>query len=221
MKVLAIVAHADDEALGAGATLAKHAAAGDEVSALFVADGEGARGNTDNLTKRKNSAQQAAKALGVKNCHFLDLPDNRLDSLPLLDIVQKIEPCIMDIKPDVIYTHNPHDLNIDHEYTARAVMTACRPVLPFKISSILAFETLSSTEWSAPHSGHPFNPDYFVDCTAAWDKKMKAIDCYKDEMRAFPHPRSPEAINALGIYRGAQAGFQKAEAFKVLRILNA
>lgn len=216
--ILAIVAHPDDEVLGAGATLARHAMEGDTVTIAFMADGEASRGSKDGIAMRKEAAKASAKIIGAQECRFFSFPDNAMDSVPLLEISQKIESVIADAKPDTIYTHNPEDLNIDHQLTARAVMTAARPVWPFSIGTILAFETLSSTEWSAPVFGNAFAPDYYVECEVSWNKKLDAMECYKNEMRPFPHPRSKEAIDGLGIYRGIQAGFKKAEAFKVLRI---
>lgn len=220
MKVLVVAAHPDDEALGAGATLAKHVQAGDRVAVVFLADGEGSRGNVDHLTDRKKMAQNCANALGIDSIHFLDFPDNKMDSVPLLDIVQKIENYIREVRPDTVYTHNPQDLNIDHQLTARAVITACRPIWPFAIARILAFETLSNTEWSSVYTGQSFTPDYFVDCTETWSKKVAGLQCYQPEMRDFPHARSYEAVDALGIYRGVQVGVKKAEAFKVLRMIG-
>lgn len=216
--VLAIVAHPDDEALGAGGTLARHAAKGDAVHILFLADGVGARGNDKAAAERRvKAARLAASALGAREPEFLGLPDNRLDRLDLLDIVQPIENIIRKIAPETIYTHHAGDLNIDHGLCHRAVLTACRPLPGSTVLRIYAMEVVSSTEWSPAHSGHAFIPTHFVDISTALQAKRRALEAYGEEMRPFPQARSYEAVDALAIWRGASAGLRAAEAFMVVR----
>lgn len=219
-NILVVAAHPDDEVLGAGATIARHARKGDNTYVVYTADGEGARGHLNSLEARKTAARKAASILGVKETFFLDFPDNRLDTVSLLDVTQAIEKIIDDISPSRIYTHYPRDLNIDHELTARAVLTACRPQPGIAVKEVLAFETLSNTEWSGPLSGLEFSPNYFVNCAETLDLKIEALRCYEAEMRDFPHPRSYEGVKALALYRGVQAGYTSAEAFQILRFLH-
>ena len=215
-RILAVAAHPDDEALGCGGTLARHAREGDEVYALFMTDGVGARG-AGGATGRRKAAQEAAKALGIKKCVFNRFPDNAMDGMPLLDVVKAVEKTIRQVAPHIIYTHHGGDLNIDHAVTARAVLTACRPLPGAGVEAIYGFEVLSSTEWAGPAPGNAFCPAHFVDIDTDFAAKRKAVNAYSPEMRPFPHPRSPEAIAALAVLRGAQAGMKKAEAFTVIR----
>ena len=216
--VLAVVAHPDDEALGAGGTLARHAAKGDAVHILFLADGVGARGDDKAAAERRaKAARLAASALCAREPEFLGLPDNRLDRLELLDIVQLIELAIRKIAPQTIYTHHAGDLNIDHMLCHRAVLTACRPLFSSGVLRIYAMEVPSSTEWASPHSANAFIPTHFVDISGTKEAKRRALEAYSDEMRPFPHPRSFEALNALAAWRGASAGLRAAEAFMVVR----
>ena len=215
--VLVVAAHADDEALGCGATIAKHAAQGHDVHILFMADGVSSRKSTKGLKGRQEAARKACAAVGAKPPAFLKFPDNKMDSVPLLDIVQAIEKHIAKIRPSVIYTHHHGDLNIDHRITQKAVMTACRPLAGSTVNEIYGFEILSSTEWALPHTDTAFLPQHFVDVSRHMDVKMKAIKAYDMEMRPAPHSRSAEVIRALATYRGAQAGFMAAEGFTVLR----
>jgi LmbE family N-acetylglucosaminyl deacetylase len=220
MKILVICAHPDDEALGCGGTLARHAALGDKVSVCFVTDGESARATKTNegVKKRRKAAEQAASVLGVGAVEFAQFPDNQLDTVPLLDLARHVEGLASKYAPDVVYTHHGGDLNVDHRLTFQAVLTAFRPVgaVP-AVESILSFEVPSSTEWSDPAIGSSFIPNHFVDISRTLDRKMKALDAYKDEMRIFPHPRSPEALRALAAWRGASAGVTAAEAFVLVR----
>ena len=217
-NVLAIVAHPDDEVLGAGGTLARHAAKGDAVHILFLADGVGARGNDKAAAERRvKAARLAASALGAREPEFLGLPDNRLDGLDLLDIVQPIENAIRKIAPETIYTHHAADLNVDHGLCHRAVLTACRPLPGSPVRRIYAMEVASSTEWSSPNLGNAFMPTHFVDISDTLQAKRRALEAYGEEMRSFPHPRSYEAVDALAAWRGASAGLRAAEAFMVVR----
>lgn len=219
-NILVIAAHPDDEVLGCGGTIAKHIDNNDKVGVLFIADGVGSRLDSfdDNLKKRKYAATNAIKVLGGKILGFFDFPDNCLDTIPLLDIVQKIEKSIFQFKPAVVYTHHYGDLNIDHAIVHRATMTACRPVPDSHVKEIYTYEVLSSTEWSL--GNNLFMPNYFVDIDKYWMKKINAISAYVDEIRAFPHARSKEAIEALSQYRGASVGLRKAEAFFMMRYID-
>ncbi len=145
-KVLVVAAHPDDEILGCGGTMARHVENGDVVQILFVADGVTSRGQF-NIDQHRKVSIQANEEVGAQLPIFLDFPDNQLDSVPLLQIVQSIEPHIDDFSPSVVYTHFAGDLNIDHSIVNRAVMTACRPQPNFSVQEIYAFEVPSSTGW--------------------------------------------------------------------------
>lgn len=214
MKVLAIGAHPDDVELGAGATLAEHAAAGDEVSILVLSAGVTSRGGDDSEAQKaiRQQAIEAAKILGAQVC-VLNNPDQRFDTVARLDIVRAIEAAIRQVQPERVYTHHGGDRNLDHRITHDAVLTACRPVPGSCVESIYAFEVASSSEW-----GTVFWPTAFVDVSGEpLAKKGRALVCYAAEMRASPHPRSLEALAALARWRGATVGVEAAEAFEVVR----
>lgn len=219
--VLVVAAHSDDEALGCGGTLARHVAEGDSVHAIFLADGVSSRPKTGkkDLAVRMKAAQLAHKILGLQSIQYLGLPDNQLDSLPLLDIVQPLEKLIQLIAPQIIYTHHIGDLNIDHRITHQAVLTACRPLPDSLLKEIYAFEVVSSTEWNSSGQS-PFLPTVFVDISNYLDCKMKALKAYGLEMRNAPHARSLENIQALAVHRGHSVGVSAAEAFMPIRILR-
>ncbi|MDI4652859.1 MULTISPECIES: PIG-L deacetylase family protein [Pseudoalteromonas] len=222
-SVLVVAAHSDDEALGCAGTIAKHIANGDEVHVVFMTNGVSSR-DTQKLSQtqaitRKSAAQSALEVLGVKHFTQYDFPDNQMDSIPLLSVAQAIENVIAKVSPSIVYTHFLNDLNVDHQITHKAVMTACRPQAWSSVNKILSFEVLSSTEWNSP-SLSSFRPQYIVNITNYWDLKYKALQQYSEEMRAFPHSRSYECVEALATLRGATHGFGKAEAFFVERILG-
>ncbi len=219
--VVIFAAHPDDEVLGCGGTIAKLTQQGSRVHVVFLADGESSRDDIigiDNLIlQRKKNASDALKVLGCTSVDFLDCPDNRLDSLDLLDIVKKIEGFIKTYKPIKVFTHYAHDLNIDHQITHKAVVTACRPQPGFCVKELLFFEVPSSSEWGLFKT---FSPNYFEDISDTLSLKIDALNIYKNELQPFPHPRSIKAVESLAYYRGASSGCKAAEAFIIGRKVN-
>jgi LmbE family N-acetylglucosaminyl deacetylase len=218
-RILVVAAHPDDEALGCGGTIARLASQGSDVHLLFLADGENARGNAESVAERQSMAATAAEALGAQPPICLEFPDNRLDSVDLLDLVQAIERHAASIRPEIVFTHFADDLNIDHRRCSQAVLTAFRPTPGQSVHSILAFEVPSSTEWQFVVS-EGFRPNAFVDISAQLQTKLSALGAYEKEMRAFPHARSVEAVEALARWRGATVGLPAAEAFMVVRTIT-
>lgn len=224
-RVLIVAAHPDDEILGVGGTAARHVAAGDEVHVVIIAEGAAARysevtdATADEVEALKNAARGAAKIIGSSSPSFLNFPDNRLDTVVFLDLVRAIEKEIAEKTPTIVYTHHMGDLNVDHELVARATLTACRPLEESSVAAIYGFETVSNTEWHSP-GVLVFDPNHFVEITPFMKQKLEALRCYEREMRAFPHPRSYEAIEALATWRGASVGMRAAEAFTIVRQLS-
>ncbi|MCB1750481.1 MAG: PIG-L family deacetylase [Gammaproteobacteria bacterium] len=224
MQVLVVAAHHDDEVMGCGGTIARHAAAGDQVHLLIMADGVTSRDDpglaTSGLEYRNDACRAAANILGISTVQQLGYPDNAMDTLPLLEVVKQVESVVRRILPHTIYTHHLGDLNIDHRLTHEAVITACRPQPDECVRRILTFEVLSSTEWQSPSHRSPFVPNHFVEITAHSHTKLKALNCYQAEMRDYPHSRSFQSVEALSRFRGASVGVEMAEAFMVIRDLQ-
>jgi LmbE family N-acetylglucosaminyl deacetylase len=222
-NVLIVAAHPDDEVLGCGGTIARHVADGDCVSIIFFTDGVGARhiGSNERFQSdqilRNESAIAAAAILGTTTPVSLGFPDNRLDSVDLLDLVQALEAKGQQIRPTMVYTHWFGDLNIDHRRVYQSVLTAFRPTDTSTVRQIRSFEVPSSTEWGDRSVTPQFNPTSYVDINGFLDVKLRAMRAYAQEMRPFPHPRSSEAMEALARWRGAESGLMAAEAFVQIR----
>ena len=217
-KVLVIAAHPDDEVLGCGGTIARHADAGDQVHILIVAEGATSRQlqrdriqASEELSALGKAANTAGSVLGTAGVELLDLPDNRLDSIDRLDLIKQIEDRINYHQPQVIYVHHAGDVNVDHRRLHEAVITACRPTPGQSVRRMLSYEVASSSEWQPPGSAPTFTPNWFIDICAHVSK------VYASEMRAWPHARSLEALEHLARWRGAQVGVEAAEAFFLLR----
>jgi len=223
MNVLVIAAHPDDEVLGCGGTIARLASK----TAIYIAIlGEGhtsreyqgnAKPDTEKVTQLREMSEKAAAFLGAKDLFMYDLPDNRFDTLPLLDVVKIIESLIEKIKPSVVYTHHGGDLNIDHTVTFKATLTAARPLKDTEIKSIYTYEVPSATEWAFGGTCNQFEPNVFMDITKTLETKIIAMNFYQPEMRISPHPRSAESLRALATWRGSTAGLHAAEAFELIR----
>jgi N-acetylglucosamine malate deacetylase 1 len=218
--VLVIAAHPDDEVLGCGGTMARLAGEGIPVHILLMADGETSRSSGGKhsvkrgaVAARKAAAEAACIVLGGTSVDVMELPDNRMDSLELLEVVQRIESVIDRHRPACVFTHHCGDVNIDHRIVHDAVIAACRPVPGHPVKELLFFEVPSSTEWRPRNCAQSFNPNWFFDISATLGKKLEALKAYSVELRDFPHPRSLQAVEALARWRGATVGVRAAEAF--------
>lgn len=222
-RVLVIAAHPDDEVLGVGSTVARHVKNGDVATCLILGEGQ-----TSRFTEREAAGQGiieelhkdtllAAKELGYESVHFANLPDNRFDHVDLLDIVKIVEKEIREFQPNMIYTHYAGDLNIDHQLTYRAVLTATRPIHPYTVKEIYTFETLSSTEWNFTSDRRGFCPNVFHDIEDFFQNKIKAMKHYKSELCEFPHPRSLRAMEIQAQRWGSVVGRNYVEAFELVR----
>jgi len=224
MSILIVAAHPDDEVLGCGASVAKWAEAGEEVHVVILAEGVTSRDSVRNpesrieeLSALEKSALSAGKTLGVSSVRLLNFPDNRMDSVDLLEVIKLVEEQIELVKPETVVTHHSGDINIDHQITNQAVVTACRPLPGKSVRRLLVFEVPSSTEWQPPNTFPVFRPNWFEDVSKTLELKLQALEIYAEEMRTWPHPRSLKAVEHLARWRGSSVGCEAAEAFILLR----
>ena len=223
MKVLVLAAHPDDEVLGCGGTIARLAAGGADVSILILAEGLTSRVGFDPardqplLNLHRERALRAGAILGAREVRFSGFPDQKLDTIPLLDVTHAIEAEIARVVPEIVYTHHGGDLNMDHVIVHRATLTATRPTGGCPVRRLHTYEIASSTEWAFQSFAPVFRPTTFVDITPFLERKVEAMEVYASEARPFPHPRSPQALRAAAHRWGSQAGLHAAEAFQCVR----
>jgi N-acetylglucosamine malate deacetylase 1 len=218
--VLCVAAHPDDEVLGVGGTLTLHARAGADVIVLIMSEGEDEKlDGTPRCRTRRKSAEEAAKVMGTREIVFRDFPDQRLDTMPIIDIIKAVESAIETYRPATVYCHHGGDANTDHNVVFKAVYAACRPMsrLGSHVKRLMSYETPSSTDQAPQVGAYVFNPTRFVDIEAAWEDKVKALQCYPTELIGGMHPRSLRYIEALARMRGGHSGFSLAESFVVIR----
>jgi len=227
-RILVVVAHPDDELLGLGATMHKLINQKNcEVRAIILGEGITSRSDkrnpdewSDELKIHRQNIEEAKKSIGYESVGIYDFPDNRFDTIPLLDIIKVIEKEKQSFKPEIIFTHHGGDVNVDHQRTFEAVITATRPMSHELVNTIITFETPSGTEWIASSDPKQFTPNLFVEIDEVnLVAKIKGMECYEFEKRAYPHPRSPKALKILAQYRGNTVGKKFAEAFTVVRCI--
>jgi len=217
MRILVIAAHMDDEVLGAGGTIAKHVATGDEVTVCIVCKRAYDHQFSSRVVREEEgAARRAQRVLGYQALRFLHLRDERLDER-LIDLITPLETCLRAAKPAVVYTNHRGDNNQDHRAVFQATMVASRTIAKPKVPRVLCYEVLSSTEQAPPFPDYAFQPNFYVDISSFLARKRRAMVAYRRELRQFPHPRSLVGIEVLAKKRGMEVGFHAAEAFMVVR----
>lgn len=218
-RILIISPHMDDEVLGAGGTICHHTVSGDHVMVLVVANrAYGHEYIPDLIDREKRSAVSAQKILGYQDLVFLDCPDEQLDH-KVIDLVRPIEKVVSDFGPQTVYIPHRGDNNQDHRAVFEASRVVLRPFSGFSPDSIRVYEVPSSSDISPGACEWGFYPNCHVDISPHLDKKIAAMECYSEESRSFPHPRSPEALRSFAMKRGVEVGFKAAEAFMIIRHL--
>lgn len=223
-KILIVAAHPDDEVLGCFGTVARLIKEGYEAYTLILGEGKTSRGMQRVVEEKKEELeilnqeiQKANACIGIKKTFVHHFADNRFDSVDLLDIIKVISDVKDEVQPDIIFTHFKNDLNIDHQITYKAVITATRPMADESVKEIYSFEVLSSTEWNYPLS---FSPDIFFDISDTLDLKLQAMQEYKSELCEYPHPRSLDGIELNAKYQGMRVGKKYVEAFESVRVIK-
>jgi len=226
MKCLVIASHPDDEVLGCGGTICRLVEKGHDVYIAILGEGITSRYDEPNeadkelLESLEDTSREVGRFLGVEKVYLRSFPDNRFDTIPLLEVVKTIEGLIGEMCPEIVYTQHGGDLNIDHNITYRATLTATRPMKDCPVQKVYAYEVASSTEWAFSEFSPEFRPNTFVDVENTLEKKIEAMEMYESEVRSYPHPRSPKSLRAIARNWGRTVGLQAAEAFKLVRSVN-
>lgn len=224
MKILVLAPHPDDEVLGCGGAIKKHTQEGDEVYLCVVTKGYAPDWSEESLKAKRKEAEDSSKFLGIKKVIFLDFPAVKLDTVPQKDINDKITKCILELKPEVLYIPHGGDLNKDHQIVFESALVASRAKPGSSIKKVISYETLSETEWGngkIKEKKDVFLPNVYINISGTLKDKLKAVECYKSELKEFPHPRSVKGIIVLSEKRGMESGLLNAEAFVLIKeILN-
>ncbi|MFP3938694.1 MAG: PIG-L deacetylase family protein [Acidobacteriota bacterium] len=222
MNVLVVAAHPDDEVLGCGGTIARLAQEAHVVHVAILGEGITSRARSredaprDEVDALRARAREVGRSLGAASVETFGLPDNRFDELPLLEIVKLLEDLLARHRPAEVFTQHGGDLNIDHQRTFQATLTACRPLPVLPVERLYAYEVPSSTDWAFRRFAPPFTPNTYRDVSSTLQQKLEAMDAYETERRPFPHPRSRRALEATALRWGSVIGVEAAEAFELV-----
>ena len=217
--VLVVAPHPDDEVLGVGGTMLRHLAAGDAVHVVICTRGEVAHFGQEQVERVQAEARAVHAFLGLTGSHFLDMPAARLDTVASAELNAALQTVFDDIQPDTVYAPHVGDIHLDHQLVFQAVMVCSRPVGPDHPARVLAYETVSETDWYAAPTTAVFAPNVYVDISPYLERKLEAFSMYASQVRPAPDQRSMEGLRALSITRGHTMGFQHAEAFMLVREL--
>lgn len=216
-KALVIAPHPDDEVLGAGGTIARLARQGCDVQVCILTRGYASRFPEAMTRHVRQESAVAHRKLGVSRTHFCDLPAAELDQVPHAELNARMGEIIDKMEPDALFLPFVGDIHLDHQLAFLSAMVAARPRHDNAPTLILAYETLSETNWLAPGVTPAFIPNFFVDISDTLETKLDAFAAYESQVRAFPDERSIEALRALAAVRGASVFRSAAEAFMLVR----
>ncbi len=217
-KILVIAPHPDDEVLGCGGTIIKYSQKGDAVFVCYFTKAYGPDWSEQFLEERPKEIEMANQLLNIKKAYFLDFPTLKLDTVPQKELYQALAKVMSEVKPEILLIPHKGDVNKDHRLVFEVSLSAARPTVGSKIKKILAYETLSESEWGQVIE--PFIPNVYYDISETIKQKLEAMAAYKSELKPFPHPRSLEAVEALAKKRGSEAGLKFAEAFILVREIS-
>lgn len=225
-RVLVIAAHPDDEVLGMGGTIAKYVSGGATVGLLVITDGSTLQYKDDPklneiIGTKKNETKNSADVLGISEIFYGGMPDMKLDITAHSEVNDLIERVIVSFRPNIVFTHFEGDINRDHQCVYQSTLVACRPIPGQGVKELYSYSVPSSTEWNAQNPRTAFVPNCYIDISGGCeDKKYRAMECYKTELREYPHPRNIEALKILDRAVGLQAGMRLAESFVLHRMLK-
>lgn len=217
MNVLVLAPHPDDEVLGCGGTISRHTAAGDSVYVMVATRGTPELYSDEAVDKVRAEARRAHSLLGVVETRFFDFPAPALDTVPRYRLAGAVSDCIREFQPDVLYVPHHGDIHSDHFHLHQAGLVAARPLEGMPVRRILAYETLSETEWAPPQMDAVFYPTVFIDVSEFLQRKLEAMSCFESQVKEPPNARSLRNITALAHYRGATVACEAAEGFMLIR----
>lgn len=219
MRILAIAAHPDDEVIGAGGTLARHVAEGDEVYWCVVTEAHSPRWPEEVRVQARRQVDQVQQVLGIREVFFCGFTTVALNTVPYIDLCSALQRVVDEVQPEVVYTTPGSDINLDHRLVYEATLVATRPLPGSCVRRVLSYEVSTTARYGLPAGSSGFEPNVFVDISRYLDKKLEVMRCYEAELRTYPHPRSLRGIRLLAEERGLSIGLGAAECFRLVREL--
>lgn len=220
MRVLVIAAHPDDETIGAGGTIARHVAHGNQVYWCVVTQGYSPPWSEETLAAARRQVDEVQRVLGIQDVFMCGFPTVKLNTVPYIDLCSALQQVVDQVRPEVVYTTPRDDINQDHRIVYEATLVAARPLPGSSVRRLLCYEIGPTARFGLPAGSTGFVPNVFVDISQYLGKKLEAIQCYRTELREYPHPRSIEGLRLLAQERGLSVGLKAAECFQLIRELT-
>lgn len=218
MNILVVSPHPDDETLGAGGSILRFKKEGNKVYWLNMTAISAELGYTQEQIQRKqNQIDRVREYYRFDGGYDLQLHTTKLQEYKNDEIISKIGKYVNEVKPELIILPDYNDAHSDHKYVFDWCYACTKGFRYPSVKSILTMEILSETDFGKPQ--HPFVPNYFINISDYLNEKIEVMSIYEDELGVHPFPRSVETIKALATLRGAAAGVQYAEAFRVLKMI--
>ncbi|WP_419813923.1 PIG-L deacetylase family protein [Glacieibacterium sp.] len=216
-RALVIAPHPDDEVLGCGGVMALLGDRGVDTHVAIVTEGRAPAYTAAHLAQLVKETEAAHAILATTEIHYLGLPAAALDQVAHAGLNHMLASLIVELAPDTVFVPFGGDVHRDHQLVFASALVAVRPAGPTYPVRLLAYETLSETNWNAPGVTPGFTPNVFIDVAEGLERKLAAFSAYASQVRAFPSERSIEALTALARLRGACVHRTAAEAFMLLR----
>jgi len=217
MRVLVISAHPDDETIGAGGTILRHIAAGDEVFWAVVTKGHTPQWSDEVIEKARRQVEVVGKMYGFSKIFSLGFPTVRLNTVPNSELTNALQKVVDEVRPNVVYTTPANDINQDHRIVFDATLVATRPMPGSTVERVLSYEIGTTSGYGQPSGSMGFRPTVFVDVSAFLARKLEIMKVYQTELKDFPHPRSVEGLEVIAKSRGLSVGLAAAESFELVR----
>lgn len=179
-NILVFVAHSDDEAIGAGGTIAKYAREGKDVYLIVFSFGEGSNPilvKREIATTRVKEARRVGSVLGVKQTVFLGATDGKIiENIKNKRFLDKIRHFLRKHKPTKIFTHSYADPHHDHRAVHKIVTKVLREE-EFKDIPVFVFDV-----WNPLNLFFNRNvPKMLVDITDTFEAKIKALSLFRSQ----------------------------------------
>ena len=230
VRVLAVFTHPDDAEIGAGATLAKWAASGRDITLVVVSDGrrgsqDPARGGDELVRLRREEARAGAQRLGAVAVEFLDRVDGEVENdlalrADIARIVRRVRPRIV-VTPDPTswFFGNQYYNHRDHRMTGEAVLDAVSPgagnphFFPEQLEGGLEV-------WNVPEVwlGPSVDPNHVEDVTGFVQTKIEALECHASQLADDQLGFFKEWIPTEAAEEGKKIGSEAGESFRVLNL---
>lgn len=216
MRIIVVSPHPDDETLGAGGTLLRYKAEGNEIFWLNITSITLELGYTkDQIDKKNKQMEEVKKKYHIDGFMNLCFPTTKLEIVDTTEAISQIGKFFDEVEPELVILPNPYDAHSDHAEVFKWGYACTKKFRHPYVKKVMTMEVPSETDFGSPYNA--FNPILYVDISSFLKEKLEIMSIYEGEMAEHPFPRSSRRIEALATLRGGECGAEYAESFCVLK----